>query len=192
MVNRDLAYFESIPWCATLLNDPKYVIMPTHCREPQAGGMHSLFAETLKTDRTISACLSLYKKPAASDARIEETKTLLAIGSGVNGYAHICHGGIVATVLDEAMGILDLAIKDREDEVIRAAGGLAERVATFTVELVVKYLKPVTTPQIVCATARISKIQGRKFWMKATIEDKSGIVLAMGEGIFVQKPWGKL
>jgi hypothetical protein len=56
-----------------------------------------------------------YKKPTASDAQIEEIQTLLALESGINGYPHICHGGTVATNLDEVMGILLSVNKDWEE-----------------------------------------------------------------------------
>lgn len=188
MVDRDLAYFQSIPWCVALLNDPQYVITPTYSREAKADTEDSLFAETLKTDQTFSACLSLYRKPETLYTRVEEVKTLLAVGSGVNGYPHVCHGGVVATMLDEVMSVLLVVMGDREEAMAKATGGSFERAPTFTAELAVKYLKPIATPQILCVTARISKIQGRKLWIKGTIEDRSGTILATGEAMFVQKP----
>ncbi len=186
MANHDLTYFQSIPWCASLLNDPRHVIISTNSREPKESTEDALFGETLKTDRTISACLSLYKKPATPNTRIEEVMTLLSLESGVNGYPHVCHGGIVATMLDEVMGILLAVNKDLEEDVARTTGGSAERMATVTAQLVVKYLKAIATPQNVCVKVWFSEIKGRKLWMQGTIEDETGTVLAGGEALFVQ------
>jgi len=136
--DEDLAYFKSIPWCASLINDDSYTITPTWSREPKKSSEDLLFGETLHTDRTISACLSLYKKPAPLDRQIEEVKTLLALNAGVNGYPNVCHGGVVATMLDEVMGILLTLNKDRAGEIARAGGRVPERPATVTAELVVK------------------------------------------------------
>ncbi|KFY92157.1 hypothetical protein V500_04287 [Pseudogymnoascus sp. VKM F-4518 (FW-2643)] len=192
MADDDLTFFQSIPWCASFINDPGFVTIPTISRVSKESTEDALFGGILKTDKTISACLSLYKKPATSTASIEEVTTLLSLESGLNGYARICHGGIVATILDEVMGILLSLNKDREAEVARATGGQVEQMAEVTAELTVKYLKPVETPQNVRVKVWISRREGRKFWMQGTIEDKSSTVLARGEAIFVRTRRGVL
>lgn len=192
MADDDLTFFQSIPWCASLINDPGFVAIPTISRVSKENTEDALFGDILKTEKTISACLSLYKKPAASTAPIEEITTLLSLQSGLNGYARICHGGIIATILDEVMGILLSVNKDREVEVARATGRPVEQMAEVTAELTVKYLKPVATPQSVRVKVWISRVEGRKFWMQGTIEDKSGTVLARGEAIFVRTRRGAL
>jgi acyl-coenzyme A thioesterase PaaI-like protein len=195
MVDRDLAHFQSIPWCASLLNDPRYVVTPTHFREPTKTAQNTLFAGTLKTDQTFSAFLSLYKKPAGPSLLIEEVKSLIQIESGLNGHAHICHGGIAATILDEVTALLLVVNEGREDAVASMAAGRrppVEGVAAFTAELVVKFLKPIVTPQAVCCVARFSEIDGRKIWLDGTIEDKSGTALATGRCLVVLKPVGML
>ncbi|KFZ17187.1 hypothetical protein V502_04694 [Pseudogymnoascus sp. VKM F-4520 (FW-2644)] len=192
MADDDLTFFQSIPWCASLINDPGFVTIPTISRVSKESTEDALFGDILKTDKTISACLSLYKKPATSTASIEEVTTLLSLESGLNGYARICHGGIVATILDEVMGILLSVNKDREAEVARATGGQVEQMAEVTAELTVKYLKPVETPRNVRVKVWISRREGRKFWMQGTIEDKSSTVLARGEAIFVRTRRGVL
>ena len=186
MADHDLTFFQSIPWCASLINDPAYVAIPTTSRVSKENTEDALFGDILKTGKTISACLSLYKKPAASTASIEEVTTLLSLEPGLNGYANICHGGIIATILDEFMGLLISVNKDREAEVARATTKPAEKIEELTAELTIKYLKPVTTPQIVRVKVWFSRGEGRKFWMQGTIEDKSGGVLARGEAIFIR------
>jgi acyl-coenzyme A thioesterase PaaI-like protein len=186
MGDDDLTFFQTIPWCASLINDPSYVTIPTISRVSKEDTEDALFGDILRTDKTIAACLSLYKKPAVSTAPIGEVTTLLSLEYGLNGYRHVCHGGIVATILDEVMGILLAVNKDREAEIARDTGKSVETMAEVTAELTVKYLKPVTTPQTVRVKAWLSRTEGRKFWVEGTIEDKSGTVLARGEALFVQ------
>ncbi|KAI9747156.1 MAG: hypothetical protein M1815_004557 [Lichina confinis] len=139
MTDVEVKYFETIPWCAKLLNDPDFVFFPTPSRRRKESTEDALFGETLKTDATIRACVSLYRRPERSGgAQIEEVRTLFALGDGVNGYPHSCHGGIVATIVDEVMGLLISVNRDMED--------LTATVVTLTASLNVVYLKPVETP----------------------------------------------
>lgn len=192
MADTDLAFFRSIPWCAAILDDSQRVIIPTSSRFPKENTEDAFFGETLKTDRTISACVSLYKAPSNPDAQIQEVTTLLSLGPGVNGYPHVAHGGMIATILDEVMGILLSAKKDQEEHLTRSgrttvAGSSpsGERMATVTAELVVKYLKTLATPQTVCVKAWVAKSEGRKLWLEAVIEDQKSTVLATGKALFV-------
>ncbi|WEW60264.1 hypothetical protein PRK78_005749 [Emydomyces testavorans] len=175
-----------MPWCSALLSDPRYAITSTESRTPKATTEDALFAETLNTAKTISACLSFYKKPANPREPIAEVRTLLSIESGLNGYPHVCHGGIIATVLDEGMGLLLSLNKDREEEAARASGRSVQRPATVTAELTVRYLKPVVTPQTICVIVELARVQGRKIWLQGTIKDYLGTAMVKAEGVFVQ------
>lgn len=196
MADNDLTFFQSIPWCASILDDSRRVIIPTNSRFPKESTEDAFFGDTLNTDRTVSACVSLYKTPVSPNAQIEEVTTLLSLGPGVNGYPHVCHGGMIATILDEVMGILLSVNKDREENSTRTTTGRSpspsERMATVTAELLVKYLKPVATPQTVCVKVWVSKYEGRKLWVQGTIEDEKCTVLARGEGLFVKTGREKL
>ena len=121
----------------------------------------------------------------------------------MNGFPEILHGGIVASILDEAMGIL---LSRNEDLAhVRAvgrgkrSGEYAETLAVYTVELNVKYKRPVRTPGFVLARAEITKTEGRKICVKATIQQKEHkggdgelVTCAVGEGVFVEPRAGKL
>jgi thioesterase superfamily protein 4 len=73
----------------------------------KASGEDSFFAETLATDRTIRACLTFRPTGAADgDFPYKEIVTVVDLGDGLNGYPQICHGGMVATLLDEVCGVL--------------------------------------------------------------------------------------
>ena len=86
--------------------------------------------------------------------------------AGPPGY---CHGGIIATILDEAMAKLN-----KLHGVIAVTGHLA-----------VDYLRPVPLGQTVSIEARENRVSGRRRFREAEILDRSGEVLARGQGIFI-------
>jgi acyl-coenzyme A thioesterase PaaI-like protein len=172
------AHFAAIPWCAEFMADPAFYITPTRSREPKASTEDSLFAETLRSVETITAALTLSKYPTSEvPRRIEEVATFFSLGKGMNGYPHVCHGGMVATMLDETMALLLSSNKDLENAAIRTE--------TVTVYLNVQYLKPVATPQTVVVTAMLREIKGRKHYIDGTIMNKSGEALAKAETLWM-------
>ena len=95
----------------------------------------------------------------------------------MNGGVNILHGGIVSTLIDDAMGTLLTVNKD--------VGGLPLTQNTVTASLTVKFLKSVRTPGTVAVVARYRKREGRKFWLDAEVKDGEGWVLAKGEAIWI-------
>ncbi|KAK5708923.1 hypothetical protein LTR17_020251 [Elasticomyces elasticus] len=171
-------------------------------RQPKRSTEDSLFAEILATPATVRLCLSFYTKPADTDPSIDEVSTLFIVGDGMNGHAGILHGGIVASVIDEAMGIMMWLNLEREREMLeaRASKGLADgenpnRVGSFTATLDTKFLKPILTPGSFLVTARYLKKEGRKTWVGAEIKQhqKEGeTVCATGEAPFIEPRASKL
>jgi hypothetical protein len=102
-----IAHLSRIPWCNALINDPAWTPTRTASRVPKASSEDSFFAETLGTDRTIRHCLTLRRSEAKdADVQFEEVRTIMELGDGLNGHPRICHGGFVATMLDEVCGVL--------------------------------------------------------------------------------------
>jgi len=80
-----------------------------------------------------------------------------------------CHGGIIATILDDAMSKLN-----KLHDVIAA-----------TSKMTVEYIRPVPLNHpLVARSHEISK-RGRRLTRVAEISDGSGTVLARGRGVFV-------
>ena len=86
------------------------------------------------------------------------------------GSRKVLHGGIVALLLDEAMGKFN-----RLDAIIAP-----------TAELSVEYLRPVPVGRTIRVAARRVRQQGRNYWRECTIEDEAGKLLARGRGRFVK------
>ena len=173
-------FFLSTPWCAKLLNDPDFLPRPTPSRKYKSTTEDALFAQTLKTEDTISAVTTFYRKPAPEATRVEEVRMLVSLEYGVNGWPQMAHGGIVGTILDEAMGTL-ATLGNRPQS--RDDGQLT--VHMVTAYLKVTYLKPVVTPQIVLVTASLKEIKGTKHYYDGEMKDADGTVLAKAESLFL-------
>lgn len=85
---------------------------------------------------------------------------------GPPGHAH---GGIIATVLDEAMGKVNKL----------------RQVVALTKTMDIEYLRPVPLGKPLMATGRERKVSGRKHLNAAEIVDERGQVLARSEGLFI-------
>jgi uncharacterized protein (TIGR00369 family) len=86
--------------------------------------------------------------------------------TGPPGY---CHGGIIATILDDAMSKLN-KLRD---------------VIAATAELKIEYLKPVPLCTPLRVESRELKKSGRRLIHRAEILNQEGTVLARGRGVFV-------
>lgn len=111
------------PWAVALLKDRDWTHAKTASRVPKASGEDSFFAETLATDRTIRALHTLKPvKELDEDLAYREIKEIVVLGDGLNGYPQICHGGFVATMLDEVCGVLIVLNMEKRMERLRKTG----------------------------------------------------------------------
>jgi len=177
MAEPDEAHFRSIPWCSQLIDDPAFTITPTFSRQFKSSTEDSLFAETLQTNNTINACLSVYRRPSPPETFIPEVRTLLTLGSGLNGGAHVLHGGITAAIIDDVIGTLLTVNKDGKS--------LPLTWNTLTASLNVRYLRRVETPGTVVVVARCREVKGRKYFMEAEVRDGEGQKLAEAESLWI-------
>ena len=91
------------------------------------------------------------------------------LGDRYQGGGGMAHGGVIALLLDEAMG-----------KVCRFRD-----VRAVTAELTVEYLKPVKVAEEIVVEGRESELQGRNLFLVGEIKDTSGSILARGKGRFV-------
>ncbi|HEY6303688.1 MAG TPA: PaaI family thioesterase [Terriglobales bacterium] len=91
------------------------------------------------------------------------------LGKRYTGPPGHCHGGIIATILDEAMGKVNKL----------------RHVVAVTSEMTVKYLKPVPLQQPLRVESREVKVEDRKHINMAEILNEKGEVLARSQGLFI-------
>jgi uncharacterized protein (TIGR00369 family) len=92
------------------------------------------------------------------------------LGAEFQGGATFVHGGIIATVLDEAMG------KVNRFRAVRAV----------TAELTIEYIKPVPIDADLIIEAREVDKKGRSMFYIGEIRNSAGELLARGRGRFVE------
>ncbi len=85
---------------------------------------------------------------------------------GPPGYVH---GGIIATLLDEAM----------------SKANRAQGVTAMTRQMQVEYLRPVPSGSTIRIEGRVTRSEGRKHWTEATIQGADGAILAHATGLFI-------
>ena len=85
---------------------------------------------------------------------------------GPPGYLH---GGIIATLLDEAM----------------SKANRAHGVTAMTRQMSVEYLRPVPSNASIRIDAHVTRSEGRKHWTKAHIQNSDGKILAEATGLFI-------
>jgi uncharacterized protein (TIGR00369 family) len=92
------------------------------------------------------------------------------VGSRFDGHPGYLHGGIIATLLDEAMS-----------KSVRALGKSA-----MTRKMEVDYQHPVPSGAPLRITGRVTRSEGRKHWAEAIITNADGHTLAKSSGIFIE------
>lgn len=118
------------------------------CGEANDGGLHLKFL-------------------LAEDGTVVSLPTISDWFEGPVGYLH---GGIIATLLDEAMS-----------KAVRASGRTA-----MTRHMEVEYLRPVPSGVAIRMESSVTRSEGRKHWTEARIQDQSGVTLAKSKGLFVE------
>jgi uncharacterized protein (TIGR00369 family) len=103
----------------------------------------------------------------AEDGRVVSFPTVPDTFEGPTGFLH---GGVIATLLDEAMS-----------KAVRAQG-----LTAMTRQMEVDYLRPVPSGTPIRIEARFVRSEGRKHWTEATILNPDGVRLAAAKGLFVE------
>ncbi|KAI2791224.1 hypothetical protein POX_c04081 [Penicillium oxalicum] len=193
MATNDPTPFQSIPWISALLQDKSFLSYTIPSRTVKTSTEDNFFSKTLNTPTTISACLSQYRlsnKPPApgfnpSRPQAEELRIFFLLGSDLNGYPGILHGGVVAALLDEGTGLLLSFNGQVGDPVSRQASGA--QTGPVTAYLHTTYLRPVPTPSAIMLQSKIVEVkEDRKWKIEARLVDGEGQVLASAEALYIR------
>jgi uncharacterized protein (TIGR00369 family) len=92
------------------------------------------------------------------------------VAPAFDGHPGYLHGGIIATLLDEAMS-----------KAVRALGKMA-----MTRKIEIEYLRPVPSGVVLRLEGRIVGNEERKHWIEARVLNERGTVLAQAQGLFVE------
>jgi len=103
----------------------------------------------------------------AADGSVVSIPTVSDSYEGPKGYVH---GGVIATMLDEAMS-----------KAVRAGG-----FTSMTRRMEVDYLRPVPSGTSLRLEGQLIRSEGRKHWSEARILDANGVALARATGLFIE------
>ncbi|KAJ5358916.1 uncharacterized protein N7496_011329 [Penicillium cataractarum] len=191
MATNDPTPFQSIPWVSTLLQDPTFTTLTIPSRTIKPSTEDSLFSKTLNSNTTLSACLSQYRPPPSNqsstpqNALAEELRMFFLIGSDLNGYPGILHGGVVAALLDEVTGLL-LSLNGHVGDASTREAKDAQP-GPVTAYLNTKFLRPVPTPGPILVQARMIEVKEERKWrIEGKIRDGEGVVLAEAEALYIR------
>lgn len=109
------------------------------------------------------------KLPFELDLDDRRTRGRFILGANYAGGAGFAHGGIIAVVLDEAMGKLSKLTEER----------------AVTAEMSIEYKRPVPVDQEIAVEGWQEEEKGRNKFRAAEIRDTQGNLLARGKGRFV-------
>ncbi|KAJ5682297.1 hypothetical protein N7462_005462 [Penicillium macrosclerotiorum] len=194
MATDDPSPFQSIPWVSKLLQDDSFVTISIASRQVKTTSEDSLFSTTIKSDNTLAACLTQYRRPpqppsdsvqsAPSPKGAEGFRMFFILGSDMNGYPGILHGGMVATLLDECTGLLLSIRGDVGDASQRNADSDPGPVTAY---LNTKFLRPVRTPGVIVVEAQLKEAkEDRKWKIDGEIRDSQDQILATAESLYVR------
>ena len=96
----------------------------------------------------------------------------VTIPNTFEGRAGYLHGGIIATLLDEAMS-----------KAVRAKGR-----SSMTRKMEVEFLSPVHSGAPIRIEGRVARHEHRKFWAEACIFSAENKILASATGLFIEVP----
>jgi acyl-coenzyme A thioesterase PaaI-like protein len=176
---RDRDYFSSIAWTAKLMEDPDFTNLPLGFRVPNPDtDQGSFLAETLNTHGTIRHLLVFHRNLTAPNTPVVEMRWLIDLGTKLNGWPRVLHGGMQSFLLDEIMAWMLACGRD-------VPGASLFAPSTVTAELKVRFIRAAQTPGVLIAEARVTKQEGRKVWTEAKLKNQQGVVVATGEGLFI-------
>jgi acyl-coenzyme A thioesterase PaaI-like protein len=207
MTSSSESYFKTIPWCASLLGQRDVHTFTPICRLAALDGDNTnrernrLFRHTLTTDDTIPECIGFYNdpflthivpQPAASRILVDKAFLLFDLRPGVNGYNGTAHGGLITSLIDEAMGsLIQINHLVEEQEIATGRRTLPQGVHSLnaapivTAELNVRFLKPLATPQVIMVIATSNRIEGRTLFLDAEVRGDKDMVFAQGRGRWI-------
>ena len=183
--SKTLVHLRQSSCCISTLDDPAFVPLHSTARNPppHQSGRYSFVSKTLKTPDTIGIWEQFYRPSSGDDDDYGEGRVLIALGSGVDGHLNTAHGGVAATLLDQALGnVAGIHITPGKN--------------IFTAYLHVNYQKPLPTPSIIIIKSRLDpRSAGRKIYVRGTLEGEDGIVYNSAEAMFLEverEPWAKM
>lgn len=187
----DVDFFIEMHLARPFLNPSSpYQIIPFITRYDKGDQCDMFFNKTINTFDTIPRVLAFMRNPESLQDRaggnggdnppkyLEEPHfvAFFQLETGVNGFINTAHGGLLASLLDETLGICAESYRMLASE---------ERLTLLTGELQVSYRSPVTTPSVIMIESWVRKREGRKWFLEARVLDQNGSLKAEAKSLYI-------
>ena len=155
---------------------PGWRTIRPHTKFPEDHKKHNLTAGTLSGP-------GRFPVPPLIFCNDKELVQLVYVGTDLCGHVGVIHGGLTATMFDEALAWCGF-------------GSLPKRIG-MTAYLNVNYRKPVPAGSYLILRAQTIKSEGRKVWVKGTIGVlgkgiKPSDTLVEAEALYIEPKWAKV
>ncbi|EED18849.1 conserved hypothetical protein [Talaromyces stipitatus ATCC 10500] len=169
-------HFREYSWCDKIFEDPSLQPVLTVNQHSWSDVPSTFMWQALGLPGAITAAQSFCKGSMSppNHSFVEgrtELWTLYCFGRAVESFLHVAHGGFLASLLDQQTGSI----------VITYPVSTNPRTLSSTI----RYHKALITPGAVLCRAWISKVEGRKVWAKAVLEDGKGETIADMEALWI-------
>ncbi|KDN46634.1 Thioesterase/thiol ester dehydrase-isomerase [Tilletiaria anomala UBC 951] len=163
------------------LMEAHYKASRPYARYPEERRRHSLTAGTLRGPGMVATPPLVFTK-TEHGARVEggaigDAIAIMHLGRSVCGHDGVIHGGLIATIFDEALA--------------RTAFHALPSNVGVTARLEIDYCKPTMADQFVRVESFLVEAKGRKAVVRGQLKDMSGQVLAEAHAIFVEPRFAK-
>ncbi|KAH8657751.1 hypothetical protein BX600DRAFT_468083 [Xylariales sp. PMI_506] len=216
--SRAREYFQKTPWCAALLAQPGVRLFAPSSRTVErhlVGGRSSqdqLFRTILHKPDAIPECIGLCHIASDSGAElidpnstvdkasvgtrlpVQSASLLLDLQPGVNGFSGTAHGGIIAAIVDEAMGnyfIINNEVQHQQKmrgPIHPTMVDIETRGVFVTASIGIKLKRPIVTPEIVLVKVTLDRIEGKKMFLQVSVQGENEVEYASGEGLWISLP----
>ncbi|KIW12613.1 hypothetical protein PV08_09891 [Exophiala spinifera] len=190
----DVDFFSSFPFVSPYLSKKsRYQPVPFLTRHKITPNDTSdlFFSKTINSHDTIPRMLALMRKEDLQHPTPQTTTSVdtpaqgpqdpyfvvfAQLESGVNGYRDTLHGGVLASLFDEALGLCVEGCRET---------GSPGKSWLLTASLEVNYRSAVTTPCIVLIKTWLERTEGRKWFLKAQLLDQDNSVKAEARTLYI-------
>lgn len=194
--NESLAFFSGHPCGLPYLTDSspyQPVQFTPRCKKDDTSD--TFFNQTLNTAKTIPHALALISKNILEmDPRMKEREPgplepdfvlLVKIDTLLNGFRDTVHGGLLASLLDEALSCCVEALSSCLDLAQQRHPG--ERTRLYTANLNVSYRAPVISPCVITVKAWLKKREGRRWFLEGELFGEDGRVRTEAKGLWISE-----
>ena len=187
-------FFTNFPFVQPYLNPSSpYKLLPFITRYEKDDPSDRFFSKTINTHDTVPRALAFMRNPDSSQSSNHDDRDTIdpskgsddaphfvvfyQLESGVNGFINTAHGGIMASLLDEAIGLC------AETYRIFVSN---EQAPLLTADLQLKYRSPVSTPGVIVIKSWVRRKEGRKWFLEARVLGENGLLKAEAKSVYAR------